>query len=81
MNCLPIDTLCDVQMYMEMAYESSQADEFVNSNSFSIGVFNGRKYTYTWIFGYPSILVESVQMSVKDRDYFPADVLVSGASN
>lgn len=60
MDCLPIDDICQLQQdYAAYVAIVSDADR-TNDHSFSLGIFNGREYTYTWIDGSPVILIENI---------------------
>lgn len=71
-DCGPANDACLIQNQIAAEIAPAADELFVNASSFDLGEFNGRKYTYTWIGGMPSIVIESI-----DKTYFPDDALVS----
>lgn len=76
MDCLPIDDACMIRGQIESEVYQPADDLHVNQNSFSLGVMNGRSYTYTWLGGMPTILIENVEKG-RGIDALSLDVLVS----
>lgn len=63
MYCLPVDDLCHIEKAFTAKVAEAARDQFINTNSFEIGTYNGRVYSYTWVDKQPLILIENVKAS------------------
>lgn len=71
-DCGTADDVCLIQNQIAAEVSQPAEDMRVNAESFELGNFNGRRYTYTWFGGMPTIVIEDI-----DKTYFPDDALVS----
>jgi len=71
-DCGPADDACLIQNQIAAEIAPATDELFVNTRSIDLGEFNGRAYTYTWIGGMPTIVIENI-----DKTAFSDDALVS----
>lgn len=59
MICLPLEDLCRLhQAHVKIVVDAVE-DYAIDNRTFTLGIFNGRKYTYTWFGKTPVILIDN----------------------
>jgi hypothetical protein len=64
MYCLPVNDLCHLQNAFDAKTAEVAQDRYIETNSFSLGTFNGRMFTYTWFNKVPVIVIDVVGVPV-----------------
>jgi hypothetical protein len=60
MYCLPLDDACQMDRLQYKLVTQAAEEDSIEQRTFSLGTFNGRKYTYTWFGKTPVIIIDEI---------------------
>jgi hypothetical protein len=66
MYCLPLDDACQLEKFQHTVLRKAAEDFAIDSRTFSLGTFNGRVYTYTWLGKTPVIFIDDAGKPLSD---------------